>query len=218
MRTEEENDVTAQASIIRILVADDHAIFREGVAAILSAQPDMQLVAQAADGEEAIAAYRVNRPDLVLMDLQMPGTTGLAAIRAIRDEDPQARIVVLTTYVGDIQITNALRAGATSYLIKSTLRNELVATIRAVFAGNSQLPPEVAAVIRQHLTDESLSAREIEVLSLVAIGFSNKRIAINMDISVETVKTHMKSILSKMKAKDRAEAVTMALRRGILEE
>jgi DNA-binding NarL/FixJ family response regulator len=210
--------MSARDHAIRILVADDHAIFRAGVGAILSGQEDMRVVAEAADGQAAIEAFAEHAPDVVLMDLQMPGTNGITAIRAIRERDADARIIVLTTYSGDMQITNALRSGASSYLIKSLLRNELADAIRGVFAGNPHLPPEVARVVREHLADEALSPREIEVLGFVAIGYSNKRIANHMGISVETVKTHMKSILLKMKAKDRAEAVVTALRRGVLED
>ncbi|QWT21335.1 response regulator transcription factor [Bacillus sp. NP157] len=203
---------------IRILIADDHPIFRAGIEAILSVQDDMELVGAAGSGEEAVAMFRALRPDLVLMDLQMPGMGGLNAIRALRREFPEAKVVVLTTYQGDMQICNALKAGAASYLIKSTLRNDLIYAIQQVHAGGRPIPVDVAKVLEHHDGEESLSPREIEVLGHVALGFSNKRIANQMGISIETVKTHMKNILLKVKAKDRAEAVVTALKRGILED
>jgi DNA-binding NarL/FixJ family response regulator len=206
-----------EARRIRILMADDHPIFREGVAAVLASQADMDLVAEAINGDEAIALFRQHRPDIVLMDLQMPGMGGFDAIHAIRREFPAARIIVLTTYQGDVQATRALHAGAVGYLLKSTLRKELLHTIRQVHGGHRHIPTDVARVIAEHVTDDSLSMRELQVLGHVAGGFSNKRIATHMGISTETVKTHMKSILAKVKARDRTEAVVIALRRGILD-
>jgi DNA-binding NarL/FixJ family response regulator len=202
---------------IRILMADDHPVFRDGVAAILTSQPGMNLIAEATNGEEAIALFRQHRPDIVLMDLQMPSMGGFEAINGILSEFPDARIIVLTTYEGDVQATRALRAGAAGYLLKSTLRKELIYTIRQVHAGQRHIPTDVARVIAEHMTDNALSMRELQVLGHLAGGFSNKRIATRMGISTETVKTHMKSILSKVNARDRTEAVVIAMRRGIID-
>jgi DNA-binding NarL/FixJ family response regulator len=209
--------MTAETLRIRILMADDHPLFREGVAAVLALQNDMELVAEATNGEEAISLFRHYRPDVTLMDLQMPDMGGLDAIHAILSEFPQARIIVLTTYQGDVQAARALRAGAVGYLIKSTLRKELLFTIRQVHEGRRHVPNDVARLIAEHVADDALSMREIQVLGQVAGGFSNKRIATHMGISVETVKTHMKSILAKVNAKDRTEAVVIAMRRGIID-
>lgn len=202
---------------IRIMMVDDHPLFREGVAAVLATQPDLDLVAEASDGEEAIAQFRKFHPDVTLMDLQLPGMTGLSAIQNILHEHPAARIIVLTTFQGDMQATRALRAGAVGYLIKSTLRKELLFTIRQVHKGHRHVPLEVARVMAEYATDDLLSMRELQVLGHVAGGYSNKRIATHMGISVETVKTHMKSILAKVKAKDRTEAVVIAMRRGYID-
>jgi DNA-binding NarL/FixJ family response regulator len=209
--------MTAESSRIRILMADDHPLFREGVAAVLALQGDMELVAEAINGEEAISLFRQHQPDITLMDLQMPDMGGLDAIHAILGEFPQARIIVLTTYQGDVQAARALRAGAVGYLVKSTLRKELLFTIRQVNEGRRHVPSDVARLIAEHVADDALSMREIQVLGHVAGGFSNKRIATHMGISVETVKTHMKSILAKVNAKDRTEAVVIAMRRGIID-
>jgi DNA-binding NarL/FixJ family response regulator len=206
-----------ESRCIRILMADDHPLFREGIAAVLASQDDMKLVAEAINGEEAISLFRQHKPDITLMDLQMPGMGGLDAIHAILGEFPHARIIVLTTYQGDVQATRALRAGAVGYLIKSTLRKELLFTIRQVHEGRRHIPGEVARAIAEHVTDDALSMRELQVLGHVAGGFSNKRIATHMGISVETVKTHMKSILAKVNARDRTEAVVIAMRRGIID-
>lgn len=204
-------------SRIRILLVDDHPLLREGVASVVERQSDMQLVAEATDGEQALALYRQMQPDITLMDLQMPGMGGIEAIRAITGEFPQARIIVLTTYRGDVQALRALKAGAMGYLLKSMLRKDLLDTIRHVHSGRRSIPPEIASEIATHVADDALSAREVEVLGEVAGGRSNKMIAAHMGISEETVKTHMKSILAKLGANDRTHAVTIALKRGILD-
>jgi len=202
---------------IRVLVVDDHPMLREGVAAVLALQPDMVLVGEAGNGAEAVARHRELRPDVTLMDLQMPGMTGLEAIEAIRAEVPAARIVVLTTYAGDVQALRALKAGATGYLLKSALRRELLDTIRNVHAGRRQLQPEVAHDIAIHAVDEALSEREIHVLRLVAAGRANKQIAWDLSLSEDTVKAHLKSIFAKLDVADRTHAVTVAARRGVIE-
>src|SRR5262245_49728976 len=201
---------------IRVLIADDHPLFRGGVASLLGGQDDMQLVAEANDGLEAVALFREHRPDIVLMDLQMPRMDGIEAIEVIRAECPSARIVVLTTYKGDAQALRALKAGASGYLLKGLLHKELVDTIRAVHAGRRVIPPEVASEIAGHAADDALTEREIEVLRSVANGNSNKRVADDLAISEETVKAHLKRILAKLGANDRTHAVTIAVKRGII--
>lgn len=201
---------------IRILTVDDHPLLREGIAAVLMGEPDMELVGDAANGHEAIEAFRACRPDIVLMDLQMPEMGGLEATIAIRREFPSARIVVLTTYSGDVQAVEALRAGAQGYLLKSSLRKELLDAIRTVMSGKRRIPPDVASGIAEHSVEGGLTPREREILRNVAAGNSNKMIAAQLGVSEETVKTHMKSILSKLAANDRTHAVTIALKRGIL--
>jgi DNA-binding NarL/FixJ family response regulator len=201
---------------IRVLTVDDHPLLREGIAAVISGQQDMVLVAEAATGREAIERFREHRPDVTLMDLQMPEMSGIDAIVAIRSEFPGARIIVLTTYTGDAQAVRAFQAGASGYLLKSMLRKELLDTIRAVYAGKRRIPPEIAAEIAEHHTDDALTEREIEVLRLVAAGNANKIVAAELTISEETVKAHMRSILSKLAANDRTHAVTIALKRGII--
>jgi DNA-binding NarL/FixJ family response regulator len=201
---------------IRILTVDDHPLLREGIAGVIAGEADMQLVGEACNGQEAIAAFRSCLPDITLMDLQMPELNGVDAIVQIRQEFPAARIIVLTTYSGDVQALRALKAGAQGYLLKSSLRKELLDTIRAVMAGRRRIPPEVAGEIAEHLTDSDLTTREIDILRGVAAGNSNKRIAAQLSISEETVKTHMKSVLSKLDANDRTHAVTIAVRRGII--
>ncbi|MCC4594627.1 response regulator transcription factor [Xanthomonas campestris pv. phormiicola] len=202
---------------IRILVVDDHPLLREGMAAVLAAQPDLHLVGEAADGLQALQAYRTLRPDLVLLDLQLPGLGGIEVILALRKEFPQARIVVVTASRGDVQAVRALEAGASGYLLKSGLRRELVDTVRAVHQGRRQVQAEVAAGIAEHLLGDSLSAREIQVLQSVAAGNSNKAIAALLSIAEETVKAHMKNILCKLGARDRTHAVAIAVKRGIIE-
>jgi DNA-binding NarL/FixJ family response regulator len=210
-------NMTHDARIIRILTVDDHQLLREGIAAVLDGQPDMVLIGQADTGRKAIESFRELRPDVTLMDLRMPDMNGLEAITAIRSEFPNARIIVLTTYAGDVQAASALKAGAAGYLLKNLVRRELLETIRAVHAGKRRVPPEIATEIAEHVADDTLTEREIEVLRRVAAGKSNKRIAAELDISEGTVKTHMKSILPKLDASDRTHAVTIALKRGILD-
>lgn len=202
---------------IRILTVDDHPLLREGIAAVIEGQPDMQLVGEAASGLEALQVFRDCRPDVTLMDLQMPGMGGVEAIGALHREFPQAKVVVLTTYQGDAQALRAFKAGAAGYLLKSMLRREPVDTIRSVHAGRRRMRPEIAAGIAEHASDDALSQREIEVLRQVADGNGNKRIAPLLGISEETVKAHMKNILSKLDANDRTHAVTIAVRRGIFD-
>jgi len=208
---------TTNPSLIRILIADDHPLLRDGVAGLVADQPDMELVGEASSGREAIEQFRKHLPDVTLLDLQMPEMNGIDAILAIRSEFPEARIVVLTTYTGDAQILRALKAGAQAYLLKSMLRRELLDTIRAVHKGQRRIPPEVAAQLAEHTADDSLTSREIEVLRLIAAGEANKLVASDLSITEETVKGHVKSILSKLGASDRTHAVTIALKRGIIE-
>jgi DNA-binding NarL/FixJ family response regulator len=208
---------TRVIEMIRVLAVDDHLILREGIARMLDGQEDMTLVGTASNGREAIESFRLLRPDVTLMDLRMPDMNGIDAIAAIRAEAPNARIVVLTTYAGDVQAAAALKAGAAGYLLKNLLRKELLETIRVVHSGKRRLPPEVAAEIAEHVADDALTEREIEVLRRVAAGKSNKVIAAELDISEGTVKTHMRSILPKLDASDRTHAVMIALKRGILD-
>ncbi len=202
---------------IRILTADDHPMLREGIAAVLGTEVDMVLVAEAGNGREAVEQFRIHRPDVTLMDLQMPDMNGTDAILAIRKEFPEARIIVLTTYSGDAQAVRAFNAGASGYLLKNMVRKELVETIRSVHAGKKRIPPEIAVEMAEHHTDDALTEREIEVLREVAAGNANKVVAMHLSVSEETVKAHMKSILSKLGANDRTHAVTIALKRGIIE-
>jgi DNA-binding NarL/FixJ family response regulator len=202
---------------IRVLVVDDHPVLRDGVAALLANQTDMMLVGEANNGSEALQRYLELRPDVTLMDLQMPGMNGVEAIGAIHAENPHARIVVLTTYAGDAQAVRALRAGAAGYLLKSSLRTELVDAIRDVHRGQRHVHRDVAGEIAKHVADEPLSEREVAILRLVSVGHANKQIAARLRLSEETVKRHLKSIFAKLDVADRTHAVTVAARRGIIE-
>lgn len=202
---------------ISVLLVDDHALLREGVRAVVSRHVDIDIVGEADNGRDAISEFRRLRPDVVLMDLQMPDMSGIDAIMAIRAECPAARIVVLTTYSGDGRAIKALRAGAVGYLLKASLRNELLAAIRSVAQGGKHVDATVATAIAMHVLDEALSDREVEVLRLAAWGNSNKQIAARLDISDETVKGHMKLIFAKLGATDRTHAVTIAAKRGLIE-
>lgn len=206
----------AQAQQIRILIADDHPMLREGVAAVIEMQPDMAVVGEAATGEEAVEAYERLRPDITLMDLQMPGN-GVTAIEAIRKAHPDARIIVLTTFTGDAHALHALRAGAAGYLLKSSLRRDLLDAIRGVHSGRRHLHPEIAANVALHAIDEALTPREIGILQLIASGNSNKHIARDLQLSEDTVKSNIKSIFAKLYVNDRTHAVTVAAKRGIID-
>ena len=204
-------------SLIRILTVDDHPLLRKGIASLVNAEPDLKLVAEASNGKEAIDAFRAHQPDVTLMDLQMPGLDGVDAIHAIRREFPDARIIVLTTYSGDTQVLRALKAGARGYILKGHVHRELLDAIRAVHAGQKRIPPEIAAQLADHAADDTLTQREIDVLQLIAAGNSNKLIADQLSIGEATVKSHVTNILSKLGANDRAHAVTIGLKRGIIE-
>jgi DNA-binding NarL/FixJ family response regulator len=203
--------------VIRVLAVDDHPIVRDGIAKLVGTQSDMELVAEASDGREAIEQFRRHHPDVTLMDLQMPNMSGIDAINAIRIEFPEARIVVLTTYAGDVQVKRALQAGAQGYLLKGLLRKELLETIRAVHGGQKRLTAEIAAEFAQHAMDSALTPREISVLKLIAGGNANKEIAVQLHISEESAKGYVKNILQKLGANDRTHAVTIGLKRGIIE-
>ncbi len=203
--------------MIRVLAVDDHSVVRDGIARLIATQSDMELIAEATDGREAIEEFRKQLPDVTLMDLQMPTMSGIDAIGAIRAEFPEARIVVLTTYAGDVQVTRALKAGAHGYLLKGSLRKELLDTIRAVYAGQKRMSSEVAAAIAEHATDNSLTAREISVLKLIAAGNANKEIAVQLSVTEESIKGYVKNVLAKLGANDRTHAVTIGLKRGIID-
>jgi DNA-binding NarL/FixJ family response regulator len=205
------------AGKIRILTVDDHPLILEGIATVLQRQPDMEVVGEATDGYQAIEAFAKYRPDVMLIDLQMPGMNGIDTIIAILEKFPNARCVVLTTYAGDVQATRALKAGAKGYLLKSMLRKDLVDTIRIVHSGKSRIPSEIATELASHLGSDALSAREIEVLRMVGEGCSNKIVADHLKISEDTVKGHMRNILSKLNANDRTHAVMIAVKRGFLD-
>ena len=196
---------------------DDHPLLREGIAALVNGESDMTLVADASNGQESIEKFRLHRPDVTLMDLQMPEVDGIGAIERIRAEFPEARIIVLTTYSGDAQVLRALKAGARGYILKGHVHKELLDAIRAVHAGQKRIPPELAAELADHATDDALTAREIGVLKLIGAGNSNKQIADQLSIGEATVKSHVTNILSKLSANDRAHAVTIGLKRGIFE-
>jgi two-component system, NarL family, response regulator len=203
--------------VIRVLAVDDHPLLREGIAALIGSEEDMELVGEASNGREALDLFRIYRPDITLMDLQMPEMDGIDAIGAIRGEFPEARIIVLTTHPGDVQVSRALKAGARAYLLKGMLRKELLGTIRAVHAGQKRLSSEVAAEIAEHATDCTLTPREIDVLRLIAAGNANKEIGAQLSLTEATVKSHVKNILGKLGANDRTHAVTIALKRGIID-
>jgi DNA-binding NarL/FixJ family response regulator len=204
-------------SPIRILSVDDHPLIRKGIAGLLATQADMNLIAEAANGREAIQEFRRHRPDITLMDLQMPEMNGLDVIIAIRGEFPAARIIVLTTYAGDVQALRALKAGAWAYLLKDSLHKELLATIRAVHGGKKSMSPEVSFQLAEHATDDALTSAELRVLRLIAAGNANKEIAAQLSTSEDTVKGQVRNILSKLDAKDRTHAAMIGLRRGIIE-
>ena len=204
-------------SSIRIMAVDDHPLVRQGIIGLVSGQTDMKLVAEASNGREAIQQFRKHRPDVTLMDVQMPEMNGVDAIIAICGEFSEARIIVLTTYVGDVQVVRAIKAGARAYLLKNTLHKDLLDTIRSVHAGKKTISPEVSFQIAEHATDDALTPAEISVLRLIAAGNANKQIADQLSISEETVKGRVKNILSKLGANDRTHAATIGIRRGIIE-
>jgi DNA-binding NarL/FixJ family response regulator len=201
---------------IRILAADDHELIRTGIAALVELEPDMTLVAEASNGREAITQFRVHRPDVTLMDLQMPEMNGLDAIIEIRNEFPDARLIVLTTYAGDVQALRALKAGAKGYVLKGLVNKDLLQTIRAVHAGRKMVSPEVSYDLAEHATDDGLTEAELAVLRLIAAGNANKQIADQLSVTEETVKSRVRNILSKLRANDRTHAATIGLKRGII--
>lgn len=209
--------MSSAPSLIRILTVDDHPLLRKGIAALVNGEADLKLVAEASNGQEAIESFRLHRPDVTLMDIQMPSVNGLEAIGRIQGEFPDARIIVLTTYTGDAQVLRALKAGARGYVLKGHVHRELLETIRAVHAGQKRIPPEIAVELAEHAADDELTSREIDVLRLIAAGNSNKLIADQLSIGEATVKSHVTNILSKLGANDRVHAVTIGLKRGIIE-
>jgi DNA-binding NarL/FixJ family response regulator len=209
-------DAASDSGLIDVLSVDDHPLVREGIAAIIEAEPDLRLVAEATNGHDAIQSFRQHRPDVTLMDLCMPEVGGTEAIARIRSEFPTARIIVLSNYAGDARVVSALKAGASGYLLKHTLRRELLDAIRAVHAGLRRIPAEIATVIAEHAGDEALTARELDVLRQVAAGRSNKAIATDLQISESTVKAHLKAILAKLDADGRTHGVMIAVKRGII--
>src|SRR5262250_1432235 len=209
--------MSAEANPIRILVVDDHPIVRQGVAGLVGGQPDMSIVGQASNGREAIQQFRAHHPDVVVMDLQMPEMSGLDALMAIRDEVPEARIIMLTTYAGDAQVLRAMKAGARGYLLKNALHRELLEAIRAVHSGRKLLSAEASFEVAEHATDDALTPAEVRVLQLIAQGNANKEIAEQLSVSEETVKGQVRNILSKLGARDRTHAAMIGLKRGIIE-
>jgi DNA-binding NarL/FixJ family response regulator len=209
--------MSAETNSIRILAVDDHPLVRQGIAGLVAIQPDMTLIGEASNGRDAIQQFREHRPDVTLMDLQMPEMNGIDAIIAIRNEFPEARIIVLTTYVGDVQILRALKAGARAYLLKNLMHKELLDTIRAVHAGKKNLSPDASYQLAEHATDDALTPGEISVLRLIAAGNANKQIADQLSITEETVKGRVKNILSKLGANDRTHAAMIGMKRGIIE-
>jgi two-component system, NarL family, response regulator len=209
--------VSDRSAQIRILAVDDHALVRKGIAVLVGTQPDLVLVAEASNGREAVQQFSAHRPDITLMDLQMPEMNGLDAIIAIRGQVPDAKIIVLTTYKGDVQILRALKAGAQGYLLKNTFHKELIDTIRAVHAGKKAISPEASYEIAEHAMDDALTPAEINVLRLIAAGNANKQIADQLSITEETVKSRVKNILSKLGANDRTQAAMIGLKRGIIQ-
>jgi len=209
--------MSSDEKLIRVLSVDDHPLIRQGIAGLVTVQSDMQLIAEAADGREALRQFRQHRPDITLMDLQMPEMGGLEAITAIRGESPEARIIVLTTYAGDVQALRALHAGARAYLLKDSLHKELLDTIRAVHGGRKAVSPEVSCQLAEHATDDALTAAEVRVLRLIAEGNANKEIGAKLSISEDTVKGQVRNILSKLGAKDRTHAAMIGFKRGIIE-
>jgi DNA-binding NarL/FixJ family response regulator len=214
---EDEGPMNAAPTAIRILVVDDHPVVRAGVVGLVGDQPDMNIVGQASNGREAIQQFRNHHPDIVLMDLQMPDMNGLDAMIAIRDEAPQARVIVLTTYAGDAQVLRAIKAGARGYLLKSALHKDLLDTIRAVHAGRKTISAEASYELAEHASDDALTPAEIRVLRLIAAGNANKEIAEQLSVSEETIKGQVRNILSKLEAKDRTHAAMIGLKRGIIE-
>ena len=202
---------------MNVLIVDDHPLLRAGIAAVIGGEPDMTLVGEASNGREAVERFRALRPDVTVMDLQMPELDGVAATAAILDEWPDARVIMLSTYRGDAQAFRALKAGACGYMLKSTVRTDLLNALRAVHAGRRYIPPEIAAELAEHMVESSLSARELDVLKCVAAGNSNRAVASLMYLSEDTVKSHMKNISSKLGANDRTHAVMIAVKRGIID-
>src|SRR5207253_2685770 len=217
MERDGEEGVSSDPSLIRVLAVDDHPVFRQGIAGLIDGQLDMRLVGEASNGREAIQQFRALRPDVTLMDLQMPEMNGLDAIIAIRGEFPEARIIVLTTYAGDVQVLRALKAGARGYLLKNSLHKELLETIRSVHAGKRALSTEASMQLAEHATDDALTPAEIRVLRLISEGNANKEIAERLTVSEETVKGQVRNILSKLGANDRTHAAMIGLKRGIIE-
>jgi DNA-binding NarL/FixJ family response regulator len=209
--------MSAESSLIRIMAVDDHPLLRQGIAGLVADQPDMEMVAEASNGREAIHQFRAHHPDVTLMDVHMPEMNGVDAIIAIRGEFGDARIIVLTTYTGDVQVLRALKAGARAYLLKNSLHKELLDTIRAVHSGKKTISPEASFQLAEHATEDALTPAEIRVLRLIAAGNANKEIAAQLSISEETVKSQVKNILSKLGANDRTHAAMIGLKRGIIE-